>query len=228
MSEQDRALGVSILCDELDVSEECIERLKRFEELLVKWQSAQNLVSRETIESIWLRHICDSARLSLIVEKPARWLDLGSGAGLPGLITAILQSDGADNGREAYVYLVESNTRKASFLRSVIRELGLAVEVFNERIEQAVQREGLSVSYISARALASLDDLLAFSKHQTDLGARCFFHKGRDIDAEIEEATNNWDFNLVKHSVWASKKAPSDGIILEVSNISRKVFNGER
>ena len=228
MSESDRALGVSILQHEFGVSEASIEKLKIFEALLIKWQKVQNLVSRETIDSIWLRHICDSARLSMVVKEPMRWLDLGSGAGLPGLVTAILQSEESPAGADSYVYLVESNTRKASFLRSVIRQTKLSAEVYNERIEVAVDRKDISVTHISARALAPLDRLLGLSKPQTDKGAHCFFHKGRDIDAEIEEATNNWDFNLIKHSVWASKRVPSDGIILEVSNISRKVFNGER
>ena len=228
MSESDRALGVSILQHEFGVSEASIDKLKIFEALLIKWQKAQNLVSRETIDSIWLRHICDSARLSMVVKEPMRWLDLGSGAGLPGLVTAILQSEESSAGADSYVYLVESNTRKASFLRSVIRETKLSAEVYNERIEVAADRKDISVTHISARALAPLDRLLGLSKPQTDKGAHCFFHKGRDIDAEIEEATNNWDFNLIKHSVWASKQVPSDGIILEVSNISRKVFNGER
>ena len=228
MSESDRALGVSILQHEFGVSEASIEKLKIFEALLIKWQKVQNLVSRETIDSIWLRHICDSARLSMVVKEPMRWLDLGSGAGLPGLVTAILQSEESPAGADSYVYLVESNTRKASFLRSVIRQTKLSAEVYNERIEVAVDRKDISVTHISARALAPLDRLLGLSKPQTDKGAHCFFHKGRDIDAEIEEATNNWDFNLIKHSVWASKQVPSDGIILEVSNISRKVFNGER
>lgn len=228
MSISDSALGLSILRDELNVSDDCLEKLKIFVALLVKWQKIKNLVSRETIDSIWLRHICDSARLSLIVQEPARWLDLGSGAGLPGLVTAILQSGSFGEEMSSCVYLVESNTRKASFLRSVIREIGLDAKVYNERIEVAVQREEISATHISARALASLDSLLALSKHQTDRGARCYFHKGRDIDAEIEEAANNWDFNLVKHSVWASKQAPSDGIILEVSGIKRKIAQSER
>ncbi|MEP2942710.1 MAG: 16S rRNA (guanine(527)-N(7))-methyltransferase RsmG [Hyphomicrobiales bacterium] len=228
MSNSDSALGLSILRDELNVSDDCLEKLKAYVSLLIKWQKVQNLVSRETIDSIWLRHICDSARLSMIVQEPARWLDLGSGAGLPGLVTAILQSGSAGESFEPCVHLVESNTRKASFLRSVIRETELHAKVYNERIEVAVQREEISATHISARALASLDSLFALSKPQTDRGARCYFHKGRDIDAEIEEAANNWDFNLVKHSVWASKQAPSDGIILEVSNINSKLAQGER
>lgn len=228
MGAQDQSLGISILRDDLGVSNERIEKLKIFEGLLIKWQKAQNLVSRETLEAVWLRHICDSARLSLIIEGSGRWLDLGSGAGFPGLVMAILQSDAPQGDENGFVYLVESNTRKASFLRNVIRELDLGAEVFNHRIEDVAIRDDLAVSYLSARALAPLDRLLGLSMRQTELGARCFFHKGRDIDAEIEEAANNWDFNLIKHSVSASTRAPSDGIILEVSNISRKVLGSER
>jgi len=222
MLTEDRARGLSILKEIAGVTDSVILKLEIFEKLLRKWQKVQNLVSRETIDSFWLRHVCDSARLSMIVTGPAQWLDFGSGAGFPGLVSAILQDEMMEDRSRSHVYLVESNGRKVAFLRSVIRETGIRAEVFDERMEEVAGREDLFAPNISARAVAPLDKLLSLSAPQTARGARCFFHKGRDIDAEIIEAANNWRFDLIKHDARISDNLPTDGIILEIRNISRK------
>lgn len=172
-------------------------RLLAYVALLRRWQPIKNLVSPNTLPEIWRRHVADSAQAHLALPDAARWADLGSGAGLPGLVTAILVADKPD----AQVHLVESNGRKAAFLRTVGRELGLPVSVHPERIESVAERLGASgdIQAVSARALASLSDLLRLSAPLLLRGAVGVFHKGQDFASEVAEATQSWGFDLVEH-----------------------------
>lgn len=228
MNEPDRENGIRALRKYIGASDDAISKLLIYERLLIKWQKAQNLVSRETIDAFWTRHICDSARLLTVVKRPAVWMDIGSGAGLPGLVSAILQHDRVASSGYGHVYLVESNTRKAAFLRAVIRETGVTATVFNDRIEAVFSQQTLElgIDYISARALAPLSSLLGFCQAPSGRGVRCFFHKGRDIDAEIAEAADKWNFDLVKHAASLSANSSDDGIVLEVSHIRDKFAKG--
>ena len=118
----------------LNVSRETFLRLKEYEKLLFKWNAKINLVSRSTLDNFWNRHVLDSAQfLSSVGEKAGKWVDLGSGGGLPGLVVAIL-SDEIELVNK--LFLVEADVRKAVFLKTVCRELGLKVEVYNNRIEE--------------------------------------------------------------------------------------------
>lgn len=222
-SDRDRVL--SVLRSELDISDETVARLEIYEALLLKWQTVQNLVSRETVQTLWTRHICDSARLWNLVRKPASWLDIGSGAGFPGLITAILQKQFSEDHSCAMVDLVESNSRKVAFLRAVIRETGISAVVHDMRIDAFFSQKDITPDYISARALASLDELLAMVEVPVQRGSRCFFHKGRDITAEISVAADRWDFDLIQHQSCLLSDMMLDGVIVEVSNIRRKIGN---
>ncbi|MEM8839310.1 MAG: 16S rRNA (guanine(527)-N(7))-methyltransferase RsmG, partial [Pseudomonadota bacterium] len=170
------------LVRDLRVDDTVIEDFECFVELLSKWQTAKNLVSRETLSEVWDRHILDSSVLSRLVERPAVWIDLGSGAGFPGLVTAILQKRFDEPG---HVHLVEANTRKAAFLRTVIRECGLSASVHNSRIESLPKPPDLTADFLSARALAPLDELFSYASPYSQNGTVCFFHKGREIDGEI-------------------------------------------
>lgn len=185
----------SALAGVVDVSRETIERLQLYVDLLRRWQPAQNLVSPKTLDQIWRRHIADSAQLVALFPHARRWIDLGSGGGLPGLVTAILLT-GRDG---ATAHLVESNQRKCAFLRTVIRETGAPATVHEGRIESVVKQWRDPVDRISARALASLTDLLELSEPLLAGGARAAFHKGEDFDAELAEASKSWTVNLVRH-----------------------------
>ena len=221
MSSQDYQLGYQWLTDAFDVGEEKFDRFSIYHSLLLKWQPVQNLVSRETLSSFWTRHICDSAALMQMSGPNGIWLDMGSGAGFPGLVIAILQKQLSDD-PSAKVHLVESNMRKVSFLRTVIRETGINAEVHACRAEEFVGKSDFQPDFISARAFTALHHLLSLSETYVSKGAVCFFHKGRDINGEIAEAANKFDFDLIKHKQTLPLNHLEDGVIAEVRAITRK------
>ena len=218
----DANIGRQFLIDEFGVGNETIERFDHYYSLILKWQPAQNLVSRETLAHFWVRHICDSSALIKINGPKGVWLDFGSGAGFPGLVTAILQKQLNADDPSSVVHLVESNKRKVAFLRTVIRETGINAVVHSSRIEEFVEKSDLKPDFISARAVTALKNLLAFSENYVSKGSVCFFHKGRDINGEIAEAANIFDFDLVKHSQALLGKDQTDGVIAEIGAIRRK------
>ena len=177
------------------VSRETLDRLTIYVDLVRKWQKSQNLVAPSTLPAIWSRHIADSLQVQALVPQARRWLDFGSGAGFPGLVTAICLAD-TDG---AAVHLVESNRGKAAFLRTVARETGAPATVHAERIDAFSQGFAEPIEAISARALASLTVLAGFSAPFVARGAVAVFHKGQDFAVELEEATLSWDLDLVKH-----------------------------
>ena len=179
----------------LPVSRESIHKLGIYESLVKKWQPAQNLVAPKTLNEIWLRHIADSAQIFANYPQARHWIDLGSGAGFPGLVTAVLL---AQDGENYSVDLIESNGRKASFLRTVARELGLKVTVHNDRIEKVLSGWEKPVDAISARALTSFANLCDFVHPFVSEDCAGVFHKGRDFDRELEEASVRWNVDLVQ------------------------------
>ncbi|MCE1235339.1 MAG: 16S rRNA (guanine(527)-N(7))-methyltransferase RsmG [Hyphomicrobiales bacterium] len=176
------------------VSRETAERLAVYVELLRKWQKSQNLVAPSTLADVWRRHVADSAQTLAALPTARRWIDFGSGAGFPGLVTAILlaETPGAE------VHLVESNRGKAAFLRTVARETGAPAIVHAERIEEFNAGFADAVDGVSARALASLSDLIRVAAPHVARGAVAVFHKGQDFAAEVREATLSWDLDLVE------------------------------
>ena len=151
--------------------------------LLKKWQKAVNLIAPSTLSDIWNRHILDSAQLySLIPPESQGLVDLGSGAGFPGLVLAILNQK--NNGPLKSIYLIESDTKKCLFLKEVIRQLSLPVTVLNQRIESVFD---IKADVITARALASLSQLLKLGKNFGKAGTTCLFLKGENVDQEIAE-----------------------------------------
>lgn len=193
------------------------ERLTRYVALLGKWQAVKNLVAPSTLGAVWRRHVADSAQALKAAPDARRWLDLGSGAGFPGLVIACYLADEPG----AQVTLVESNGRKAAFLAAVIRELGLPAAVISERIESLPKRSELApdrVDAVSARALAPLDRLLDLAAPWIMAGASGVFHKGQDFASEYAAATQSWVFNLVEHQ----SVIESDSLIAVVTNLSRR------
>lgn len=174
----------------LDVSRETFLRLKEYEKLLFKWNLKINLVAKSTLDNFWNRHVLDSAQfLSSVGEKAGKWVDLGSGGGLPGLVVAILYDE---IGSLNKLFLVEADVRKAVFLKTVCRELGLKVEVYNNRIQELPL---MSANVVSARALAPLTTLCLYAKNHLDKDGVAVFAKGENWKAELVEAQKKWIFN---------------------------------
>lgn len=200
----------------IHVSRETQELLNRFADLFMKWAPRINLVAPSTLEQVWTRHIIDSLQIRNIVPQPGRWIDIGSGGGFPGIITAISLAEHGDG----WIDLVESNNKKCGFLRVALTEIGGRGAVHPLRIEEATKKLQ-APDFVSARALAELDALLAyvFPWAQNNPNIRFIFHKGRDYQAEIDKARGRWDFDLIKHQ----SVVEADSVILEIASLSRRV-----
>jgi 16S rRNA (guanine527-N7)-methyltransferase len=172
-----------------DVSRETLDLLKSYQQLVQKWNPVINLASKQSMADLWNRHIVDSAQVFPLIPSEARLcVDVGSGGGFPGIVLAAI-STSLD--LERHFILVESDQRKSTFLRQVIRDLSLKAEVRSERIEKL---DDLNAEVFSARALASLSKLLQFAQiHLTENGV-CLFPKGENYREEIEEAQKRFIF----------------------------------
>lgn len=180
------------------VSRETTGKFESYAALLKQWHKAVQLVAPSTLDTIWSRHFADSAQLWALAEPHiGNWLDLGTGAGFPGLVIALLAGDAALRRQDFQMTLVESDTRKAAFLREVARRTGCAVDILGTRIESASTRDKVgTVEVVSARALAPLTDLFRLAHpywQPTTLG---LFLKGRDAEKEVEAARSSWHFEL--------------------------------
>ena len=194
----------------LDVSRETQAKLESLLTLVAKWNRTINLVSAGSLADGWRRHILDSAQiLPLSGLDSGRWVDIGSGAGFPGLVVAILAQDYRPDLRVA---LVESDRRKATFLSEASRQLGLTVDVMCSRVEALPD---LQASIISARALAPLNKLLGDARRHLRADGLCLFMKGQNYRTEITDAQWNWTFDL---EVISSLVEP-EAVILKVREI---------
>jgi 16S rRNA (guanine527-N7)-methyltransferase len=172
------------------------EELALFEELLRRWQAKINLVAPNTLEEVWVRHFADSAQAIEAAPEAAIWADIGSGAGFPGLVTALLMK-----GRPgALVHLVESDQRKAAFLRAVSRETGAPVMVHAARIETALPPLAGQIQAVSARALAPLARLVELAREPLKNGAKGVFLKGEEWRDELTAAkrVGNFAFETIQ------------------------------
>jgi len=188
----------------IPVSRETANRLDRFVELLLERQEITNLIADSTIPIIWTRHIADSLQLLAIAPEAKRWIDLGSGAGFPGLIIACALADTAG----VTVHLVESNQKKAAFLREAVSDIGVPAIVHAVRIEDFVQNYREQVDVVTARALAPLDDLLKLAHPLLKTGTLGLFLKGQDVATELTKAAKYWsiDFSLVPSKTNANSR----------------------
>ena len=174
-----------------DVSRETSDRLDAFEALLRKWNPAINLVSRASLPDLRQRHIADSVQVfEFAGVASGHWVDLGTGGGFPGLIVAILAAETAPGLR---VTCIESDARKAAFLTTVVRELGLSTGILAERVEMAEPQSG---DVVSARALAPLVDLLPLALRHLAPDGIAIFPKGAQHAKEVAEARAHWRFTL--------------------------------
>lgn len=194
----------------VDVSRETLEKLELLERELRRWQSIKNLVGPATLDRIWDRHIVDSIQLLDLAPEAKTWVDLGSGAGFPGLVIAI-----AGQERGLNVHLVESNSRKCAFLRQIARLTGSSATVHEARLETVIPGFVGKADVVSARALASLDQLLEWTVPMLKAGTIGLFPKGRDVETELTEARKKWTF---KTDILPSR-TDSEARILRITSI---------
>jgi len=196
-----------------NVSRETLDRLTAFVALVEKWQGATNLIAPGTLPDIWRRHIADSAQLVPLFSDARVWLDLGSGAGFPGLVVAIIAAE-----QGGHVHLVESDTRKAAFLRQAVRSTAAPATVHQGRIEAVLADWRTDIDLVTARALAPLPRLLDLVAPVVPLGVHAAFLKGREYRREIAEASKSWEFDLVKHK----SRIEDDAVILDITHLKPK------
>jgi len=193
---------------EIELSKETMDKLEVYNNLLAKWQKSINLVSNNTIKDAVERHFLDSAQLIKYIENKYLVIaDMGSGAGFPGLILAIMGIK--------KVNLIESDARKCEFMRQVSRETFCKnVVVHNKRIENCSIDD---LDLVTARALAPIRDLLAWADSLKS-GVDCLFLKGEKAEEEIKEALKDWDFD---YKLYKSDTDPK-GNIVKIEHLSKK------
>jgi len=200
-------LGPEEFAEKVRVSRETLDRLKIHVDLLRDRSLRHNLVSRRSLDDVWRRHVWDSAQLAAFVPQNATQIvDLGSGAGFPGLVLAALLRD------RALVTLYEATRKKAEFLEHAARAMDLKVEIRNMRIEDEINRP---FDVVAARALAPLDALLDYSHRFCAPRTVCLFLKGQSVAAELTEARKSWRMKVSQHQ---SVTDPS-GVILEIREL---------
>jgi 16S rRNA (guanine527-N7)-methyltransferase len=170
------------------VSRETLDRLDRFVAVLLDWQQQMNLIASSTEPKLWTRHIADSLQLLALAPQARIWVDLGSGAGFPGVVLACALADS----QGTRMHLVERSTKKAAFLREAVHATGAPAEVHAVRLEDFVENLAAPVDVVTARALAPLAGLLSATYPLLKTGTLGLFPKGQDVDAELTEAAKCW------------------------------------
>jgi 16S rRNA (guanine527-N7)-methyltransferase len=207
--------GPEQFAEAFKVPRETIHRLIRYADLLNDWQKRVNLVSAKTLPQLWDRHFADSAQILRLAPDAKVWLDLGSGAGFPGLVIAILQANHAN----FRMHLVEATAKKCAFLAEVARATSAPVEIHCMRIEElSKSATSLKPDIVTARALAPLPDLLKLAAPWLERGARGLFLKGRDAAKEIESAKKRFDFTCNLHPSMTAH----DSVIVEISGVTKR------
>lgn len=199
----DRARGLALA----PVSRETAARLDRFVALLLQWQQRTNLIAASTEPTLWTRHIADSLQLLDLAPEAKIWVDLGSGGGFPGLVIACALADTPG----AQVHLVESNGKKAAFLREATRVSGAPAVIHAERATDFAKHAPDHIDVVTARALAPLNKLLAEAYPLLKNGETGLFPKGQDVAAELTEAAKCWKIQM---SLVPSRTDPSAQIVI--------------
>ena len=197
----------------LNVSRETLNGFYEYETLLSKWNEKINLVSKNTLVDIWERHFLDSGQIIKHVEASGkRWVDVGSGAGFPGLVVALLLRD---RKIDCDLVLVEKNSKKGFFLNEVIRKLNLSVEVVNDNIDNL---EPLNADILTARAFSELNNLIEIAFRHRKKEGICLFLKGENYRIELDKTLNNWffDYDIV------GSLSSSSGKIIRVKKIFKR------
>ena len=206
-------LSAADVCAKLGLAGEEIRGLEVLVATLERWQTRIKLIGTATLADIWRRHVLDSAQLlSLIPERARVLLDLGSGAGFPGLVLAIL---GRHRWPELRVHLVESNARKCAFLADVIRASGCVAEIHKCRIEAM---RPFATDIVTARACAPLDRLLGHAEPFLGPGTRCLFLKGRNVERELTDSQESWKMGITRKT----SVSDPEGVVLILEGVSRR------
>jgi 16S rRNA (guanine527-N7)-methyltransferase len=185
-----------------NVSRETLARLEQYLALLTRWQSRINLVGRSTLEDPWRRHILDSAQLAPLAGSPV--LDVGSGAGLPGLIINILRP-------ELEIHLVESDARKCAFLHEAARETGVSPVIHRSRIESL---EAFPCHTVTGRALAPVSELLELAHRFVP--SQFLLLKGEEVERELTESSKHWKFQVQR----IPSRSDPRGVVLRLWEVS--------
>ncbi len=197
----------------LNVSRETLKSFYEYEALLSKWNEKINLVSKNTLVNIWERHFLDSGQIIKHVEASGkRWVDVGSGAGFPGLVVSLLLRD---RRIDCELVLVEKNPKKGFFLKEVIRKLNLSVEVVNDNIDTL---EPLNADILTARAFSELNNLIEIAFRHRKKEGICLFLKGENYRIELDKTLNYWffDYDIV------DSLSSSSGKIIRVKKIFKR------
>lgn len=194
-----------------NVSRETLARFQTYEDLLQQWQQKINLVSRTTLADVWRRHFLDSLQLQSWIDPAVPTLDMGSGAGFPGMVLSIA--------KDAPVVLAESDSRKCAFLREARRVTNARAEIHDGRVEALVEEAAPENGFglIIARALAPVSKLLELARPLLGRDGSCIFLKGAQVEQELEEAAAIWTMDLKRHPSVADPR----GVILEIRNPDR-------
>jgi len=190
-----------------NVSRETFIRLNCFVELLQKWQQTINLISATTLPDIWTRHIIDSTQLYQKIGANEAVVDMGSGAGFPGMVLGIMGITS--------MALVESDGRKVAFLREVARETKTPIRIFHERAENVSLTD---FSVITARGFASVKNTLNFLKDGLNSGHKLLLLKGKSYQKELGEAREDWSFDCETFPSITDK----EGVILSITNLKTR------
>jgi 16S rRNA (guanine527-N7)-methyltransferase len=185
-SDRERALTLT------PVSRETAARLDRFVDLLLRWQRTTNLIAPSTVSNLWTRHVADSLQLVELAPGARTWVDMGTGGGFPGLVLACALADRPG----ARVHLVESNTKKAAFLREAIAVTQAPATVHPLRMEKFVESSPPVADVVTARAVSRLALLLEICRPLLQRGACGLFPKGQDVGVELTEASKCWSLTV--------------------------------
>jgi 16S rRNA (guanine527-N7)-methyltransferase len=181
-SDRERALALT------PVSRETLRRLDAFVDLLLRWQQTTNLIAASTVPQLWIRHVADSLQLLDLAPDALVWVDMGTGGGFPGLVIACALADRPG----AQVHLVESNAKKAAFLREAVNLTRVPATVHALRMEKFVESSPSRVDVVTARAVSPLALLLDACEPLLRCGAVGLFPKGQDVEVELTEASKYW------------------------------------
>jgi 16S rRNA (guanine527-N7)-methyltransferase len=199
----DRARALALV----PVSRETAARLDSFAALLLDWHARMNLIAVSTVPTLWTRHIADSLQLIAIAPQARKWADLGSGGGFPGVPIACALAEQ----NSAEVHLIESNKKKAAFLREAVRVTGAPAIVHAERVADFAGGFRGELDAVTARALAPLPELLSIAYPLLKRGAQALFPKGQDVGVELTQATKCWS---IQASLVPSRTDPKSRVVV--------------